>query len=120
PGDVVLAVEAVSPDSEDRDRDTGPREYAMAGIRCFWRVERDGDRTVGYAYERDPAAGALALTGIHRDRLETSVPFDVGIDPTAVGAGSRRAGAFSPSRTRRSARPACRGSPRSWRRRPPA
>lgn len=89
PEDVLLAVEAVSPDSEERDRDTKPRKYASAGIRYFWRVENDGGRTVGYAYERDPATGALALTGVHHDRLKTSVPFDVDIDLTAVGARGR-------------------------------
>jgi Uma2 family endonuclease len=33
--DVVLAVEVVSPDSEERDRDTKPHKYARAGIPYF-------------------------------------------------------------------------------------
>lgn len=85
PQDVVLALEAVSPDSEDRDRDTKPRKYAAAGIPHYWRVENDRGRTVVYVYERDPATGAYALTGIHHERLKTPVPFPVDIDLTAVG-----------------------------------
>ena len=83
--DVVLAVEAVSPDSEERDRDTKPRKYAAAGIRHLWRVEKEDGRTVVYTYERDPATGTYALTGIHHDRIKVPVPFDIEIDLTAVG-----------------------------------
>lgn len=67
--DVILAVEVVSPDSEERDRDAKPRKYAAAGVRHFWRVEREDGRSVVYVYERDPATGAYAVTGIHHDRL---------------------------------------------------
>lgn len=42
-----------------------------------------------YAYERDPATGALAPTGVHHDRLKAAVPLGVGIDLTAVGAHGR-------------------------------
>ncbi|MBA9005851.1 Uma2 family endonuclease [Thermomonospora cellulosilytica] len=89
PEDLVLAVEAVTPDSEDRDRDTKPRKYAAAGIRHFWRVENDGGRTVVYVYELDPATGGYALTGIHRDRLAVTVPYALTIDLTQVGRRSR-------------------------------
>ncbi|KAB2343030.1 Uma2 family endonuclease [Actinomadura rudentiformis] len=85
PDDLVLVVEAVSPESEDRDRDTKPRKYAAAGIRHFWRVENDEGRTVVYVYERDPATGCYAPSGIHHDRLKVSVPFDIEIDLNAVG-----------------------------------
>lgn len=87
--DIVLAVEAVSPDSEERDRDTKPRKYTSAGIRYFWRVEHEDGKTIAYIYERDPATGAYALTGIHHDRLVLSVPFELDIDLTAVGNRSR-------------------------------
>jgi len=83
--DVVLAVEAVSPDSQERDRDTKPRKYEAAGIKHFWRVEEDEGRTVAYVYELDPATGAYALTGIHHDVLKVTVPFDIEIDLDAVG-----------------------------------
>jgi Uma2 family endonuclease len=84
PEDVLLAIEAVSPDSEDRDRDTKPRKYAAAGIRHHWRVERDGDKTVVYVYERDPALGAYTPIGIFHDRLTVSAPFPMDLDLTAV------------------------------------
>ncbi|MGW4641529.1 Uma2 family endonuclease [Sphaerisporangium sp. NPDC004334] len=85
PEDVVLAIEAVSPDSEDRDRDTKPRKYAAAGIKHFWRLETSEGRTVVYVYERDPACGVYALTGIHHDRLKVADPYPIDIDLTAVG-----------------------------------
>lgn len=85
PEEIVLAVEAVSPGSVILDRDTKPRRYASAGIRNFWRVELDGERTVVYVYELDPATGSYVPTGIHHDRLKLTVPFDIEIDLTAVG-----------------------------------
>ncbi|MDL4819971.1 Uma2 family endonuclease [Actinomadura opuntiae] len=86
PDEVVLAVEVVSPDSRMRDRDVKPRRYAAAGIKHFWRVEEDGDRTVVYVYEIDPAAKAYFLTGIYHDRLKVTVPFDIEIDLEAIDA----------------------------------
>ncbi|PSK99112.1 Uma2 family endonuclease [Haloactinopolyspora alba] len=83
--DVVMVVEAVSPDSLERDRDTKPRKYGAAGITHFWRVENEDDRAVVYTYQLDPASGVYAVTGIHHDRLKTTVPFDLDIDLTAVG-----------------------------------
>ncbi|MFE7620547.1 Uma2 family endonuclease [Streptomyces sp. NPDC057496] len=84
--DVLLAVEVVSPDSEDRDRDTKPHKYAAAGIPHFWRVEMDGehDRPVVWTYECDAVTRTYAPTGVHRDRLKLSVPYDIDIDLTAI------------------------------------
>jgi Uma2 family endonuclease len=84
--DVVLAVEVVSPDSEERDRDTKPHKYARAGIPHFWRVEMTGDddRPVVYVYELDPTTMVYAVTGIHHDQLKLSVPFRVDIDLTEI------------------------------------
>lgn len=89
PEDVVLAVEAVSPDSEERDRDTKPRRYAAAGIKNFWRVEHENGKTVADTYHRDPATGDYGLTGIHHDRLATSMPFDIDVDLTDVNRRAR-------------------------------
>ncbi|HEU5031697.1 MAG TPA: Uma2 family endonuclease [Spirillospora sp.] len=86
PDEVVLVIEVVSPESKERDRDTKPRRYAAAGIRHFWRVEEDGERTVVYVYEIDPASGDYFLTGIHHDRLKATVPFDIEIDLAAIDA----------------------------------
>lgn len=41
PSELLLAVEVVSPGSRTTDRVTKPAQYAAAGIRAFWRVERD-------------------------------------------------------------------------------
>lgn len=84
PEDVLLAVDVVSPDSKARDRDTKPIKYAAAGIPHFWRVENDGGKPVVYVFELEPATRTYAVTGIHRDELKVSVPFQVEIDLTAV------------------------------------
>ncbi|MDR7170571.1 Uma2 family endonuclease [Nocardia kruczakiae] len=80
PDDVVLTVEVVSPDSEERDRKRKPLLYAEAGIPHFWRIENADDRAVAYVYELDPATKQYALTGIHHDRLHLRVPFDIDLD----------------------------------------
>ncbi|MGV9610541.1 Uma2 family endonuclease [Nocardia xishanensis] len=83
--DVVLAVEVVSPDSEERDRETKPFKYAKAGIPHYWRVEQGDDTVVVYVYELDPATSRYVPTGIFHDRLKVSVPFPIDIDLTAIG-----------------------------------
>lgn len=82
--DVVLAVEVVSPDSEDRDRNRKPALYAQAGIPHFWLVENQSGRPAVYVYELDPVARSYVLTGMHHDRLKLSAPFDVDLDLTEI------------------------------------
>ncbi|WP_214408939.1 Uma2 family endonuclease [Sphaerisporangium fuscum] len=82
--DVVLAVEVVSPDSETRDRERKPQLYAAAGIPHFWRVEQSHGKATVYVYELDPATKAYALMGIHHDKLQLSLPFEIDIDLTEV------------------------------------
>lgn len=95
PEDILLAVEVVSPDSRERDREVKPRKYAEAGVPHFWRVEQDEDKglPVVYVYELDPATKSYALTGIFHDRLKATVPFEIEIDLTAV---DRRRGGSEP------------------------
>lgn len=84
--DVLLAVEVVSPDSEDRDRDTKPHKYAAAGIQHFWLVEMAGenDRPMVITYELDPVDKTYVSTGVHHDRLKLSAPYDIDIDLTSI------------------------------------
>jgi Uma2 family endonuclease len=83
--DVALAVEVVSPDSEERDRKRKPQLYAEAGIPHFWRVEKgDGRRPVVYVYELDPATRAYMPVGIFHDRLKLAAPFAMEIDLTEI------------------------------------
>lgn len=95
PEDILLAVEVVSPDSRERDREVKLRKYAEAGVPHFWRVEQDEDKglPVVYVYELDPATKSYALTGIFHDRLKVTVPFEIEIDLTAV---DRRRGGSEP------------------------
>ncbi len=81
---VRLAIEVVSPESVDRDRETKPLKYARAGIPHFWRVENKEGRAVVYVYELDPATGAYVATGIFHDRLKISVPFPIDLDLTRI------------------------------------
>ncbi|QVQ52663.1 Uma2 family endonuclease [Spiractinospora alimapuensis] len=84
PEDVLLVVEIVSPESEERDRETKPLKYAKAGIRHFWRVEEENARPVVHVYELDDTTGQYVATGIERGRLRLSVPFAVDIDVRAL------------------------------------
>ncbi|MFD5429426.1 Uma2 family endonuclease [Streptomyces sp. NPDC127084] len=90
PADILLAVEIVSDESVQRDRELKPRKYAAAGIRHFWRVEKSDGLPVVYVYELDPATNTYAVTGIHHNRLKVDVPYPIEIDLTAV---DRRRGA---------------------------
>ncbi|WP_435174062.1 Uma2 family endonuclease [Actinacidiphila sp. bgisy145] len=82
PKDVVLAVEVVSSESVDRDRIVKPRKYARAGIKNFWRVERDqsGDQPMVFVYELDPSTRTYAVSGIFHDQLKVTVPFPIAMD----------------------------------------
>jgi Uma2 family endonuclease len=84
PEDVLLAVEVVSAESTERDRETKPRKYARAGIPHYWRVEESYGVPVVYAFEIDPAAHEYVPVGVFHDRLKLSVPFPIDIDLTAV------------------------------------
>ncbi|MGW2545707.1 Uma2 family endonuclease [Kitasatospora sp. NPDC001574] len=79
---VLLAVEVVSEESRDRDREVRPRKYARAGIPHFWRVECDEGRPIVYTFEIDPATGLYGPTGIHHKQLRLNRPFPVDIDLT--------------------------------------
>ncbi|GHH41132.1 Uma2 family endonuclease [Streptomyces candidus] len=84
PVDVVLAVEVVSDESRDRDREVKPRKYAAAGVPHFWRVEENEGLPVVYVYELDPALKAYVPTGIHHRTLKLDVPYPLEIDLTAI------------------------------------
>ncbi|SFF08964.1 Putative restriction endonuclease [Actinacidiphila alni] len=90
PADIVLAVEVVSAESEERDREIKPRKYAAARIRHFWRVEENNGLPVVHVYELDPATNTYAVTGIHHDQLKVAVPFSLVIDLTTGGRPPRR------------------------------
>lgn len=100
PEDVVLAVEVVSEDSEQRDRRVKPHKYAQAGIPHFWRVESDDGLPVVYVYELDPATKAYVPTGIFHDEMKLTVPFPLAIDLTSM----RRPRAGSSSTDKRDSR----------------
>ncbi|MFE6871721.1 Uma2 family endonuclease [Kitasatospora sp. NPDC057692] len=82
--DVVLAIEVVSPESEERDRFVKLRKYAEAGIPHYWVIEEEDGLPVVHVYERDANVSAYAPAGIFRKRLERPVPFPLDIDLDAL------------------------------------
>ncbi|MEV0231506.1 Uma2 family endonuclease [Nonomuraea sp. NPDC050786] len=82
--DVVLVVEVVCPASEVRDRHRKPQLYAQAAIQHLWRIEKNAGKPVVYVYELDLASKTYAITGIHRDFLKVSVPFEIALDLTEL------------------------------------
>ncbi|NUS15060.1 MAG: Uma2 family endonuclease [Streptomyces sp.] len=80
PEDVELVVEVVSPESAHRDRTVKLHKYAKAGIRHFWRIEKEDDGPVVHVYELDEPTGQYAPTGIFRGTLKCPVPFDIVLD----------------------------------------
>ncbi|MCC2277255.1 Uma2 family endonuclease [Streptomyces sp. ET3-23] len=73
-------VEVVSDESQEWDRETKPFKYARAGIPHFWRIEEERGLPVVHSYELDETTRAYVATGIHRERIKTSVPFGIDID----------------------------------------
>ncbi|HUR03929.1 MAG TPA: Uma2 family endonuclease [Nonomuraea sp.] len=80
PEDVHLVIEVVSDESRERDRTTKPIKYSNAGIKHFWRVEKEDAKPVVYTFELEPAVRAYAPTGIHRGRLQANIGFPVDLD----------------------------------------
>ncbi|MFE9117508.1 Uma2 family endonuclease [Streptomyces sp. NPDC007172] len=84
PKDVLLAVEVVSADSMERDREVKPRKYARAGVQHFWRVEENDGLPVVYVFELDPGTKAYGPIGIFHKQLRVDLPFPIEIDLTAL------------------------------------
>ncbi|MEV2276017.1 Uma2 family endonuclease [Nocardiopsis sp. NPDC049922] len=85
PVDVLIAVEIVSEESQDRDRTTKPLKYAQAGIPHFWRIEFEDKGPAIHVYEldgvRDPRYVPVTIA---RERLKLDVPFTIDIDVKAL------------------------------------
>ncbi|MFF4189171.1 Uma2 family endonuclease [Streptomyces sp. NPDC001691] len=84
PEDVLLAVEVVSDDSVDRDREVKPLKYARAGVPHYWRVEENDGLPVVYVFELDPGTHAYGPVGIFHKELKVDLPFPIEIDLTAL------------------------------------
>ena len=85
PEDVLIAVEIVSEESQDRDRTTKPMKYATAGIPHFWRIEQEETGPAIHVFEldgvRDPRYVPVTIA---RERLKLDVPFPVDVDVRAL------------------------------------
>ncbi|VDR37225.1 Uncharacterized protein conserved in cyanobacteria [Tsukamurella paurometabola] len=78
--DVVLVVEILSPGTRRQDLVTKRSEYADAGIPHYWIVDLDGGPSIEALRLEDGAYIGEVVTGV----LETTVPFDVRVDLTAL------------------------------------
>ncbi|MEV0615808.1 Uma2 family endonuclease [Nonomuraea sp. NPDC050404] len=80
PGDLLMAVEVVSPSSKAHDRSTKVAAYAEAGIPLYWRVEpMEGPRV--YVYELDGRSYAGPVVHKAGTEITLSAPFPVTFDP---------------------------------------
>lgn len=75
-GEVVLAVEIVSPSSETMDRVLKPALYAEAGIPHFWRIETQSGLTV-HTYRLQPEDGTKVYrpSGTFKETIELTEPW---------------------------------------------
>jgi Uma2 family endonuclease len=84
PNDVILAVEIVSKDSEERDRGVKPAKYAAASIVHFWRVEESDGLPVVYVYELDPMTHTYLPIDVFRKQMRIDLPFPLEIDLSSI------------------------------------
>jgi Uma2 family endonuclease len=85
PENVLIAVEIVSKESQDRDRFTKPLKYAQAGIPHFWRIEHEDGGPAVYVYELDGTKEPRYIpVTVARERLKLDLPFPIDIDVKAL------------------------------------
>jgi Uma2 family endonuclease len=77
PGDLLLAVEVMSPSSVATDRVAKPAQYAAAGIPHFWRLELDGPVLVRYALDGEVYREVGRDTGVAQVEQPVQVSIDV-------------------------------------------
>lgn len=79
-GQVVVAVEIVSPGTRRTDRFAKPGEYAAAGIRHYWRVEQDPVHIHAYRLGDQPGRSGFReyeLVAESSDVLTLAEPFRI-------------------------------------------
>ena len=73
PGDVLLAVEVMSPSSIATDRIAKPAQYAAAGIAHYWRIEQDPLVLIAH----EVVGGVYRETGRYTDDVVLTEPLAV-------------------------------------------
>jgi Uma2 family endonuclease len=77
-GEVLLAVEVVSPGSVTLDRVAKPALYAQAGIPFYWRIETDQGIVV-HTHRLDPDAEVYVATGRFDKSIVTDEPWPISV-----------------------------------------
>ena len=91
PGQVLLAVEVVSPASRRMDRMVKPSVLAEGGVPAYWRVELDGPRTPAVVvYVLDGSAYREVVTVRAGESVVVDVPFPVQLRPSELAGPKRR------------------------------
>lgn len=80
PEHCLLVVEIMSPGSVTTDQIDKPGEYAVSGIRHFWRIEHDDQAISVFRYQLDPMTRAYALVGLDKDKLSVTDPVALEVD----------------------------------------
>jgi Uma2 family endonuclease len=80
PIEVLLAVEIISPDSEERDREIKPEKYARAGIPHYWLIEYEKNAPIVNVFELDTERRCYVKTAVERKQLVLDKPFPMTID----------------------------------------
>lgn len=83
PGDLLLAVEVVSPSNPGNDLVLKRHAYAAAGIREYWILDRR-DRTLRVLRLSGPGKYADDVVVKAGERWRSETPFPLEIDPGAV------------------------------------
>jgi Uma2 family endonuclease len=85
-GDVLLAVEVISPDSQLRDNEFKAKTYAAAGIAHYWVIDAlHQEGIVLSAFRRSPDGG-YDLVRSTRQVFHTDTPYPITIDLPALTA----------------------------------
>ena len=81
PEHCTLVVEVMSPGSVTTDQTDKPAEYAMAGIKHFWRLEATDDVSLTvFRYRLDPTTRVYTSSGLDSEKLAVAEPFALSID----------------------------------------
>jgi Uma2 family endonuclease len=91
PGDVLLAVEVVSPSSRRMDRMVKPSVLAEGGVPAYWRVELDGPRAPMVVVYALADGGYREVVTVHGgESVTVDVPFAVQLRPAELVGPRRR------------------------------
>jgi Uma2 family endonuclease len=78
-GPADLVIEIVSPESQDRDRETKRQEYERGGVREYWLLDPEANEAIFYQLQPNGVytASAVEADGIYRSAVIVGLWIDV-------------------------------------------